>query len=143
MRRTALVLIVAALSVAVVVGASPASGLVPARQTTLTGAAEVPDSGDPNGRGQFTWSIDGTRLCYLLTVRRIATSAAAHIHRGRVGVAGPVRVELVAPAPRSSAACVDVSAALAQRLRENPRRFYVNVHNAAYPGGAIRGQLRA
>lgn len=113
---------------------------VPQHRVTLTGAAEVPPPGDGNGRGQFAWSVDGTRLCYLLSVRRIGTAAAAHIHRGRAGVAGPVVVELTAPTP-TSAACVTISSTLSTALRTHPRRFYVNVHNVAHPTGAIRSQL--
>ena len=28
-----------------------------------------------------------------------------------------------------------------EAIETNPNRYYVNVHNAKYPGGAIRGQL--
>ena len=113
---------------------------VPQHRVTLTGAREVPGPGDGNGRGSFSWSLDGTRLCYLLSAKRIGTAAASHIHRGKSGVAGPVKVELTAPTP-ASAACTTVGAGLATALRTHPRRFYVNVHNAAYPAGAIRAQL--
>jgi hypothetical protein len=126
---------------ALVVGSGAAVAQVPQRHTTLTGAQEAPDPGDGNGRGEFGWSLDGQRLCYLLSVKRIETAAAAHIHRGKAGVAGPVVVELEAPAPRASAECVEVAAALATALRQHPRRYYVNVHNATYPSGAVRGQL--
>ena len=27
------------------------------------------------------------------------------------------------------------------RIRRNPANFYINVHNADFPGGALRGQL--
>jgi len=141
MRKIFVSLTVAVAAAAILAGGGPALAQVPQQQVTLTGAQEAPDPGDPNGRGQFTWSLDGQRLCYLLSVKRIGTAAAAHIHRSGVGVAGPVRVTLAAPAPRASAGCVDLSATLAAKLRDYPRRFYVNVHNAKYPGGAIRGQL--
>lgn len=120
--------------------ALPAAAMVPQRQTTMTGGQE-PDGGDLNGMGEFSWSLDGTRLCYLLTVKRIATPSAAHIHRGRAGVAGDVKVTLETPSPRSSAGCTEVSAALADNLRTHPRRYYVNVHNTPFPAGAVRGQL--
>lgn len=141
MRKIVVLLTVVVAAAAVLVGGGPALARVPQQQVILTGEQEVPDPGDPNGRGQFSWSLDGQRLCYLLSVKRIGTAAAAHIHRGRVGVAGPVRVTLAAPAPRASAGCVDLSATLADKLRDYPRRFYVNVHNAKYPAGALRGQL--
>jgi CHRD domain len=113
---------------------------VPQHHVTLSGAKEAPTTGDANGSGEFSWSLDGTRLCYLLTAKNIGTAAAAHIHRGAVGVAGPVRVELTAPNP-ASVGCRTISSALATGLRDHPRRFYVNVHTAAFPNGAIRAQL--
>lgn len=123
------------------VPAGPAAADVPQRQVTLTGAREAPDPGDPDGRGQFTWSLDNGRLCYVLSVKRIKAPTAAHVHRGKVGVAGPVRVTLDVPEP-ASAACADLSPGVAAALRDHPRRFYVNVHNPKYPAGAIRAQLR-
>ena len=130
----------AVLALGVVLPAGTALAQVPQRQATLTGAQEAPDDGDANGRGQFTWSLDGTRLCYVLSATRIGPAAAAHIHRGARGVSGPVKITLVTPAT-SSAACTDIPAGLATALRDNPGRFYVNVHTAAFAGGAIRGQL--
>ncbi|HEX7188806.1 MAG TPA: CHRD domain-containing protein [Actinomycetes bacterium] len=140
MRRFARFTVTAVVTIGLVAPGAAALAEVPQHRVTLVGSAEAPDPGDPNGRGQFSWSLDGRELCYLLSVRRIGTAAAAHIHRGRIGVAGPVRVELEAPRP-ASADCVTLSSTLSTALREHPRRFYVNVHTAAYPNGAIRAQL--
>jgi hypothetical protein len=142
MRRSALLAVLALSLATLVAGTGVAVAQVPHRQTTLTGSQEAPGPGDGNGRGQFSWSLDGQRLCYLLSVKRVATAAAAHIHRGGRGVAGPVVVELEPPAPRASAECVSVASGLAQALRQNPGRYYVNVHNVPFPDGAVRGQLR-
>jgi len=110
----------------------------------MTGAAEAPGPGDADGGGSATVRIDplaSGRVCYELSVTGIAPATAAHIHRGGLGVAGPVVVPLTAPAAGSSSGCADVAAALGAEILAAPAGFYVNVHNADYPGGAVRGQL--
>ena len=111
--------------------------------TTLSGAAEVPGPGDTDGTGSFTARVNPGQgqVCYTLTVAMIATPTAAHIHRGSSSVAGPVVAALAAPVAGSSEACVTVTRELAMALIQNPQDFYVNVHNAAFPKGAVRGQL--
>jgi hypothetical protein len=109
----------------------------------LTGAKE-PEGGDPNGRGSFTAIVDGSRLCYGLTNRNIEDPAAAHIHRGRAGVAGDIVVPLEQPSsgdPGASSDCVRVARSVSRAILQNPNRYYVNVHTAGFPDGAIRGQL--
>ena len=116
----------------------------------LTGAKEVDVNGehhgDPNGRGTFSATLDGRQLCYGITVKNINNPVAAHIHRGGPKVAGPVIQPLDQPAtgdPGASSACVQISRSLARGLRRDPSRFYVNVHTADLPNGAVRGQLFA
>ena len=117
----------------------------------LTGAKEVDvqgntGTGDRNGRGSFSATLDGRQLCYGIQVKNINDPVAAHIHRGGKTVAGPVVQELEAPAagdPGASSACVRLSRSLARSLRSNPGRFYVNVHTPDLPNGAVRGQLFA
>ncbi len=124
-------------------------------QADLSGRAEVgPDqriAGDPNGRGEaYVFGIDGdpTTLCYVLTVDKIGTAVAAHIHKGAAGANGPVVVNLAAPADGNAADCLTegemgkfAGGQTVAEILANPGSFYVNVHNADYPGGAIRGQL--
>lgn len=111
--------------------------------TSLSGAMEVPGPGDVDGTGMFHGTINSgqTKVCYTLSVAKIATATMAHIHRGVAGVAGPVVITLKAPVSGSSKACATVTRALAKEIRQDPAGFYVNVHNAAFPGGAVRGQL--
>ncbi|HYM64224.1 MAG TPA: CHRD domain-containing protein [Gaiellaceae bacterium] len=142
-RRLALVLalgLAGALATASILSSAPVRGPFFA---ALTGAKE-PGGGDSNGKGSFSATIQGQRLCYGITVGNIGRPNAAHIHRGRAGVAGPVVITLKHPttgSPGASAACVTVGATLRGQIRANPSGFYVNVHNIAFPGGAVRGQL--
>lgn len=102
------------------------------------------NAGDRNGAGSFSAILDGRRLCWGIQVKNIADPSAAHIHRGRPNQAGPVVQALEAPTagdPGTSGGCTTVSARLARDLLRNPAKYYVNVHNADFPGGAVRGQL--
>ena len=109
----------------------------------MTGAAERPGPGDPDGSGtaEFRVNAGQSRVCYTLSVSNIEPATAAHIHRAPPNAAGPVVVGLTAPTSGSSSGCAEVTRALAQELIRNPGAFYVNVHNAPFPGGAVRGQL--
>jgi hypothetical protein len=116
----------------------------------MTGAKEVSSTsgmkgtGDKNGRGSFSATLDGRTLCYGIQVKNIGNPVAAHIHRGGKNVAGPVVQPLVQPStgdPGSSTECVRLSRKLARGLARNPARYYVNVHTSDLPDGAVRGQL--
>lgn len=107
---------------------------------TLTGRAEVP-KGDPDGRGTAEIKLAGNQVCWEIKTAGVARIASAHIHRGAVGVAGPVVVPLGKTfRPKG---CITSTAATVAAIRRSPAAFYVNVHNARYPAGALRGQLRS
>jgi hypothetical protein len=111
---------------------------------TLSGAAEVPGPGDPDGTGtaKITANLGQKRICYELTVANIDPATMAHIHRGGAIVAGPVVVTLSPPTGGSSQGCVEnVAEDLVKAIIQTPEGYYVNVHNATYPAGAVRGQL--
>jgi hypothetical protein len=116
-----------------------------ALSAVLTGAAEVPGPGDPDGSGTATLTVNPGlgQVCFALTVSGIAPATAAHIHLGAVGVAGPIVVGLTPPTGGSASGCVRVDRALALDILKNPSSYYVNVHNAEFPAGAVRGQLSA
>ncbi len=116
----------------------------------LTGEAEVdaegnPDQGDLDGEGVAFVFVDSEagELCYLIEVSGIAAATAAHIHEGAAGVVGDVVVPLAAPNAEGFVEdCITgLDAALLEAIAANPAGYYVNVHNAEFPDGALRGQL--
>ena len=113
-------------------------------KATLTGAAEVPGPGDADGSGTATLTLAAgkNQICYEVAVSNIGTATAAHIHSGGADVAGPVLVTLTAPAASgSSKDCATLEHEKILEILKNPGNYYVNVHTAEFPDGAVRGQL--
>lgn len=108
--------------------------------STLSGANETA-GGDPDGTGSFTVDIDTDSgdFCYTLTGTKIAKPTMAHIHSGAAGANGaPVITVDVA-----SDMCVAVDPEVLKAIVAAPASYYVNIHTADFPAGAIRGQLAA
>jgi hypothetical protein len=108
---------------------------------SLSGTAEVPGPGDPDGTGSAAVSInssDGT-VCYRIDVQGIGEPTAAHIHSGGATESGPPVVTLDIASGLSG--CAQADAATIQGIQANPSNYYVNVHTQEFGGGAVRGQL--
>lgn len=106
-------------------------------RATLSGANEVGAGGDADASGQMVFLLRGTVLCWRTSVSNVATIAANHIHNGAAGTNGPV----VANFGNQLSGCRDVPEALLEGIVFHTDQYYGNVHNAAFPGGAARGQL--
>ena len=132
------------------------------REQVATNATTMALVGDPNGRADaYVFGIDGDpfTLCYVLVgVKKIGEldlapggGRAAHIHEGARGSNGPVVANLAWPQGGQAGDCLTEGEVgpkfptgefgIVQRILKNPAGFYVNIHNAEYPNGAIRGQL--
>jgi hypothetical protein len=136
MKKVYLILLIVLTSL-LVTGVALANGGAP-RITTLTGAEEVP-AADPDGSGFASiWLNHGQgTVCWEISYENIAPATAAHIHKAPAGVNGGIVVPLNPNMP----GCRDVDPDLIKDIIQNPEQYYVNVHNADFPGGAIRGQL--
>ena len=156
--RSAVLMAVVVAGIVATVGIAAAGHSNTVLETQLDGRSEIAAArtdrrvvGDPNGTGEaYVFGIDGdaTTLCYVLTVDGIQAATAAHIHEGARGTNGPVVANLAAPADGNAADCLTEGEtgkfAEGQTVAEilaNPSNYYVNVHNAEFPGGAVRGQL--
>lgn len=110
---------------------------------TLTGGQEV-GAGDPDGtaRAEISVSDEIGQICYdINNVRAIGPITAAHIHEGAAGTNGPPVFTLSVNGNGKYVGCDDAPQALQDRLAATPTLFYVNLHTAEFPQGAIRGQL--
>lgn len=141
-RPFAVLLLVAGLIALVALTSTAAATGGAKRSTSLSGAEEVPPA-DPDGTGfaLITLNVGQATVCWELTVANIEPATAAHIHRAPAGVNGPVVVPLSPPTTGSSSGCTTANPVLIQDIIDNPEQYYVNVHNAQFPGGAVRGQL--
>lgn len=102
---------------------------------TLGGA----NGGDADGTGSFTVEVeaDAGDFCYSLKATNVDKPTMAHVHEGAEGANGPPVITL----EMAEDLCIAVEPAKLAPILANPAGFYVNVHTAAHPGGAIRGQL--
>ena len=108
---------------------------------TLNGTSET-RGGDPNGSGRFTAEADEATgdLCYVLAVKNISPVTAAHIHQGAAGQDGPPVVTIEVTGPDADL-CMAVEPDTLKPILADPSGYYVNVHTADFPAGAVRGQL--
>jgi hypothetical protein len=112
-------------------------------KATLTGDAEVPGPGDPKGSGTgvVTLKPDTGEVCYELSVANLQEATAAHLHKGEKGEEGPVAVPLDAPKTGAAKGCAKADIVVIDAIMEDPTAYYLNIHTAAFPMGAVRGQL--
>lgn len=141
-----------AFAVEVTSGAFPAGALrgqllgsgpsAQALAASLLGTREVPAPGDPDGSGVAALVFDGPTVYYYLRVGSLGAPSAATVSRGPRGANGPVVVDLK---PTFSGAIAQGSVAAdpvaATAIWSQPEDYYVNLANAEFPTGAVRGQL--
>jgi hypothetical protein len=105
---------------------------------TMKGGNEVP-KGDPKASGTAEIKLTGTKVCWEFKLKGVKGPSAAHIHKGGAGKAGPVVVPFGTKFKRTG--CTTASNAIVKAILSRPGGYYVNVHTAKYPAGAVRGQL--
>ena len=92
--------------------------------------------------GDFNGLVDRSsgELCYFLEGFDIEGEVTgAHIHQGRSGKVGEEVAAL--EMAEMDEACVTLDPALVARILRKRDDFYVDIHTADHPEGAVRGQL--
>ncbi len=133
-------------------------------QADLSGANEVP-ARETGANGVCGFVVTGNRVDFSITTRGLSSGVVgAHIHLAPTGANGPVRVPFINPnlagtntqtpfaAPdggilmENSFGASDVTGGLTLDDILNAMRnggAYCNIHTSNFPGGEIRGQIRA
>lgn len=112
----------------------------------LTGAEEVPEPGVADATGGAELTFEPGQVCYVLNIAMGEKPTQAHIHQGAKGEAGDVVVDLaptfeLGEATHDATGCASADQAVLDSILAAPAGFYVNVHTAEHPAGAVRGQL--
>ncbi|HLM37760.1 MAG TPA: CHRD domain-containing protein [Gaiellaceae bacterium] len=139
MRKALIAAGVAAASLAAALAAGAATNATTKLEANLRGAAEGAPASN-RGRAEIRLTPSTGRVCWELRITKIdGKPNASHIHKGRRGISGNVVVPLGAGYKRQG--CTTASKALVRAIVRTPGAYYVNVHNAKHPAGAMRGQL--
>ena len=139
MRRALIGVAVVVVSLVAVFAASARTTAATQLEATLNGKAE----GAPKtnkGKAEVTLNAKTGKVCWDFKLAKIdGKPNQAHIHKGKAGVAGNVVVPFGASYKRQG--CTSAAKSLVRAILKSPGSYYVNVHNAKHPAGAMRGQL--
>ena len=135
--------------------AQPASDGGRKFSTPMSGAEEFGGTppalgaGDPDGSatGSITVNVGQDRVCWEFTnVANVAPVNRGHIHKAPAGANGSIVVDFFnvdagTQGPLTGCTTTPLGKELLKDIIQNPSAYYLNLHNADFPAGAIRGQL--
>lgn len=122
-------------------------------EATLASAAEFPGPGDPALSGTADLVVNPRKgsICFDVELGETSPGAdtvvAIHIHPGLVGEACvaaqdcPPAVDLDFAGEGLEGCAKKLGKQLLNSIVDEPEQFYLHVHTARFPAGAVRGQL--
>ena len=144
-----LVLAVAAVAGLVLAGSATGTRHAPVAQAAVVnidviavGAQENPPvTGEGYAIAHFTFDSATRVFTYAVTVNGLSPGlvTGSHIHRGAIGVNGPIIHPFSLVGFTQVAGSITFSAEDVADLEAG--RYYINVHSIAYPGGFARAQI--
>jgi len=146
MKRIVAFVAAAAVLAVLAVTSIAAAGSIYTYKSTLTTGGETPKPKAPaTAKGSFTGTVteDGSARTFKwkLTFSGLSGKAvAAHVHKGKAGVAGAVIIPLCGPCKSGQTGTMKIATSAADALEHG--LAYVNVHTAKNAGGEIRGQVK-
>ncbi len=116
---------------------------------SMSGAQEIGGAGDPDGTASGTITLDDVSgvISWSFSYASIDAPTLMHIHgpSAPAGVNAGVFIGLGVATSGGAGTLISslVHGNLAQvtQILNSPDTFYVNIHNASFPGGAVRGQV--
>ncbi|MET9665233.1 CHRD domain-containing protein [Streptomyces sp. NPDC006475] len=138
-------------------GAGGSGGSAALLVASLNGANEVPVQGGPavgdrDGAALQFVKVQGDKVSVAVKFRGTDKPTALHIHQGAKGTNGGIKIdftELIGKGRTEAAGWTGAvtgsvkvkDKTVLDAFRTGPNGFYANLHTAAFPGGAVRGQF--
>ena len=145
MKRSTLIVLVAALGVGVTPVAQASSSIVKLTVVAV-GANEKPNVGAKTGSasGTFTLNTAKSTFCFSnMKTKGLKGVFGAHIHLGATGIDGSIFISFnVSKFNKIGQSCLKVDRLVLLDIAKYPSDYYFNVHTSAFPAGAVRGQLK-
>ena len=109
---------------------------------TLKAGAQVPGPGKKGASGSVRIEFRPPRIvCYFVHYDNVPDASDAHVHKGKLQSAGPAVITMRNIDRGDIHGCEPVTHAFMYQLWNHPRDYYVDIHDKAFPNGAVRGQL--
>ncbi len=112
-----------------------------ATTTAVTGVARAP-AGARNASGRAVISVNASsnELCWTFSqLKNVGAPTVARIYRA--AAPGSWRYGYPLGHPYKASGCIPENSVFLGLLGAKPQEFYVSIHTARFPGGAVRGQI--